>query len=154
MFSTPSITVLMTVFNGEKYLSDTIGSVLNQTFTDFEFLIIDAEQIGIGTYSPLKGFMCKKDLNSVLKEFKLSDGQIWPMPIILQVKDEDYKRFSKNMDIALVYKGDKEIYATLHIEDKYKISLDKVTNEWFGTNSIEHPGVNRIKEKGSYCIGG
>ena len=126
---------------------------LPRLFVD-KFSIIDAEQIGIGTYSPLKGFMCKKDLNSVLKEFKLSDGQIWPMPIILQVKDEDYKRFSKNMDIALVYKGDKEIYATLHIEDKYKISLDKVTNEWFGTNSIEHPGVNRIKEKGPYCIGG
>ena len=32
-----SITVLMPVFNAEKYLNDAIESVLNQTFKDFEF---------------------------------------------------------------------------------------------------------------------
>ena len=37
----PMVSVLMPVFNGEKYLSEAIGSILNQTFTDFEFLIID-----------------------------------------------------------------------------------------------------------------
>lgn len=31
----------MTVFNGEQYLRECIDSVLNQTFKDFEFLIID-----------------------------------------------------------------------------------------------------------------
>ncbi|SVE64889.1 uncharacterized protein METZ01_LOCUS517743, partial [marine metagenome] len=35
------VTVLMPVYNGSKYLTDTIESILNQTFTDFEFLIID-----------------------------------------------------------------------------------------------------------------
>jgi glycosyltransferase involved in cell wall biosynthesis len=37
----PAISVLMSVFNSEKYLQEAIESVLNQTFTDFEFLIID-----------------------------------------------------------------------------------------------------------------
>lgn len=37
----PEITVLMPVRNGEKYIKDAIDSVLNQTLTDFEFLIID-----------------------------------------------------------------------------------------------------------------
>lgn len=31
----------MPVYNGEKYLSEAIDSILNQTFTDFEFLIIN-----------------------------------------------------------------------------------------------------------------
>ncbi len=31
----------MSVFNGEKFLRQSIDSILNQTFTDFEFLIID-----------------------------------------------------------------------------------------------------------------
>ena len=31
----------MPVYNGEKYLREAIDSILNQTFTDFEFLIID-----------------------------------------------------------------------------------------------------------------
>ena len=35
------VTVLMPVYNGEKYLAEAIESVLNQTFTDFELLIID-----------------------------------------------------------------------------------------------------------------
>lgn len=37
----PKVTVLMSVYNGEIYLHDAIDSILNQTFTDFEFLIIN-----------------------------------------------------------------------------------------------------------------
>ena len=37
----PEITVLMPVRNGEKYIKDAINSVLRQTLTDFELLIID-----------------------------------------------------------------------------------------------------------------
>lgn len=39
--SNPKITVLMPVYNGEKYLNEAIDSILNQTFKDFEFLIIN-----------------------------------------------------------------------------------------------------------------
>lgn len=38
---TISISVLMTVYNGERYLRQAIESVLKQTYSDFEFLIID-----------------------------------------------------------------------------------------------------------------
>lgn len=37
----PSVTVLMSVYNGEAFLRDAIQSILWQTFTDFEFLIIN-----------------------------------------------------------------------------------------------------------------
>jgi glycosyltransferase involved in cell wall biosynthesis len=37
----PLVSVVMPVFNGEKYLSQAIDSILNQTFRDFEFIIID-----------------------------------------------------------------------------------------------------------------
>ena len=37
----PLVTVLMSVYNGEKYLERAIKSILNQTFKDFEFLIIN-----------------------------------------------------------------------------------------------------------------
>lgn len=36
------VTVLMPVFNGEKYIREAIDSILNQTFKDFEFLIVCA----------------------------------------------------------------------------------------------------------------
>jgi glycosyltransferase involved in cell wall biosynthesis len=37
----PEVTVLMSVYNGEKYLQKAIESILCQTFTDFEFLIVN-----------------------------------------------------------------------------------------------------------------
>ena len=37
----PKITVLMSVYNGLPYLEEALDSILTQTFTDFEFLIID-----------------------------------------------------------------------------------------------------------------
>jgi len=37
----PKVTVLMPVYNGERYLREAIDSILSQTFRDFEFLIID-----------------------------------------------------------------------------------------------------------------
>jgi glycosyltransferase involved in cell wall biosynthesis len=37
----PKVTVLMPVYNGERYLREAIESILSQTFHDFEFLIIN-----------------------------------------------------------------------------------------------------------------
>ncbi len=39
--SNPAVTVLMTVYNGSRYLRSSLEAVLEQTFRDFEFLIID-----------------------------------------------------------------------------------------------------------------
>jgi glycosyltransferase involved in cell wall biosynthesis len=41
MSSSPPITVLLAVYNGQQYLREAMESVLAQTFSDFEFLIID-----------------------------------------------------------------------------------------------------------------
>ena len=37
----PKISVVMAAYNAEKYLHESIESILNQTFTDFEFIIIN-----------------------------------------------------------------------------------------------------------------
>lgn len=37
----PVVSVVMSVYNGELYLREAVDSILNQTFTDFEFIIID-----------------------------------------------------------------------------------------------------------------
>lgn len=37
----PAISIIMSVYNGAKYLREAIDSILNQTFTDFEFIIIN-----------------------------------------------------------------------------------------------------------------
>lgn len=35
------VSIVMSVYNGAKYLAEAIGSILAQTFVDFEFLIVD-----------------------------------------------------------------------------------------------------------------
>lgn len=37
----PKVSVIVPVYNSEKYLPDTIESILNQTFADFELILID-----------------------------------------------------------------------------------------------------------------
>ena len=38
---TVPVTVLMSVYNGQRYLKESISSVLNQSFREFEFIIIN-----------------------------------------------------------------------------------------------------------------
>lgn len=37
----PKVSVVMPAYNAEKYIGEAIESILNQTFTDFEFIIVD-----------------------------------------------------------------------------------------------------------------
>ena len=39
--SIPQISVLMSVFNGEKWLAESIESIINQSYKNFEFIIIN-----------------------------------------------------------------------------------------------------------------
>ena len=39
------VSIIMPVYNAEKYLREAIESVLRQTYTDFELLLIDDKSI-------------------------------------------------------------------------------------------------------------
>lgn len=41
MTNLPKVSVVMSVYNGEAFLAEAIDSILNQTFGDFEFIIVD-----------------------------------------------------------------------------------------------------------------
>ena len=59
---TISITVLMSVYNDKKYIKESILSVLNQTYKNFEFIIINDGS----TDSSLE----------IINQFALSDSRI------------------------------------------------------------------------------
>lgn len=65
----PKITVLMPVYNCELYIKEAIDSILNQTFSDFEFLIIDdastdATVAIIKKYDDVRINLIQKSVNS------------------------------------------------------------------------------------------
>jgi glycosyltransferase involved in cell wall biosynthesis len=37
----PTVSVMMPVYNAERYLAEAVESILGQTFADLEFLIVD-----------------------------------------------------------------------------------------------------------------
>ena len=39
--SVPRLSVIMSAYNSERYIDESIRSILNQSFRDFEFLIVD-----------------------------------------------------------------------------------------------------------------
>ena len=41
MHNNPKVSLIMKVYNGERYLREAIDSILAQTFCDFELLILD-----------------------------------------------------------------------------------------------------------------
>ena len=64
MNRSPKISVVMPVYNGEKFLREAIESILNQTYKDFEFLIVYDESTD-GTLSIIQEFQ-KQDERVVL----------------------------------------------------------------------------------------
>ena len=55
----PVVSVVMPTLNAEKYLAEAIDSILKQTFSDFEFLIIDGGSVD-KTVSIIKSYQDKR----------------------------------------------------------------------------------------------
>ena len=78
------ISVIMSVYNGEKYLVQAIDSILNQTYQNFEFIIIDD---------------CSTDNSShILQEYAQKDSRI---KIIKKEKNIGIKGFIKNLNLGI-----------------------------------------------------
>lgn len=117
-------------------------------------VLLDAEQIAMGTFSPLEGFMNREELDSVLEAYRLPNGVVWPIPVVLQVPREAAARLKKGQTISLRLENTNDIYALLHISDIYRYDLDKMAKDTFGTNDPTHPGVQSLKKRGEWFLGG
>ncbi len=113
---------------------------------------MDVEQIALGTYSPIEGFMNEKDFLTVLDDMRLADGTIWPMPIVLDVTQEEAAKLSVGQEVALV--GEKGVMALLHLEEKYNFDKQNMSIKMYSTNNEEHPGVKAVNQMNPILLGG
>ena len=70
-----------------------------------ENTFLDVIQIAQGVYAPLNGFMNLDDLEGVLNDYKLSDGHVWTLPIILQINEEKWRSLKEEMTVSLKFEG-------------------------------------------------
>jgi len=105
--------------------------------------ICDLELILNGGFSPLRGFLNKNDYDSVVKDMRLADGTLWPMPITLDITKEISEKLSQGDKLVL---RDKEGFplAILHIEDIWNPDLNAEAQSVFGTTDETHPAVNYL----------
>lgn len=86
MKSIPKITVILPVFNCELYIQNAVESILNQTFADFEFLIIDDASTD-ATLSILKKI---DDSRIQLIEKQVNSGYTNSLNYGLQIAEGEY----------------------------------------------------------------
>ncbi len=116
-------------------------------------VLCDLEMIAIGAFSPLGGFVDKKDYDSILEKTRLSNGLIWPIPITLQVNKTQYESIKNQKEIAL--KNDQnETVAVLTLKEIYQPEQKKEALAIFKTTDLNHPAVKYLFETGEYYLAG
>ena len=88
----PEISVLMTVFNGRAFIAEAIESILNQTFKDFEFIIVDNASSD-GTKGIVRSF---NDSRIIFIENKTNLGQTKALNLGIK---QAYGQFIARMDV-------------------------------------------------------
>jgi sulfate adenylyltransferase len=116
--------------------------------------ICDLEMLMNGAFSPLQGFLNQNDYSSVCNHMRLQTGEIWPIPITLDVSKEFAEQVEINQVIGL---RDQEgvLLAKLTIEDKWQPDKILEANLVFGTHDEAHPAVDYLLNKaGDIYLGG
>ncbi len=115
--------------------------------------LMDCEQIGYGTYSPLTGFMSRETLESVLETYRLPSGEVWTLPILLQLRPGDPVSFAEGDRVVLTHENG-NAHALLDVQEVFEYDLESLAAQMFGTTSSAHPGVARLKERTNTFVAG
>ncbi len=117
--------------------------------------LCDLELLLSRAFYPLIGYLGRKDYESVLKDMRLSDGTVWPVPVCLDVSEEMALSLEEGGFLAL-RDGEGFMLAVLNITDIWKPDKKQEAQSVFGTNDPQkHPGVRNLYEKvGDWYIGG
>jgi len=140
----PVISVIMSVYNGQKYLPECIDSILSQTFEDFEFIIVDdcstddsfdilSNYADVDSRVVLKRNSCNIGLTKTLnKMIELSAGDF----VARMDADDicDLSRFQKQIDFFKLHQ-DISVCGT-NIEE---IKGSKSNRVW--RNAFEHDDI-------------
>jgi sulfate adenylyltransferase len=113
--------------------------------------LCDLELLATGGFSPLKKFMGKEDYLSVLRNMRLSNGTLFPIPITLPVAPNP--NISEGAEIALADEHN-DLLAIMRVEEVYEWDREEEARLAYGTTDLRHPLVAEMQAWGELCISG
>ncbi|MDA0997110.1 MAG: sulfate adenylyltransferase [Proteobacteria bacterium] len=116
--------------------------------------VSDLLMLGMGAYTPLKGFMGKKDWRSCCVDMTLANGVFWPIPITLSCAQTLANKIKIKDEVALVDGETGEILGILKVSEKYAIDKQLECQSVYGTTDPAHPGVLKVLEQGPVNLAG
>lgn len=117
--------------------------------------VCDLEMIATGAFSPLRSFMSEADYWNVLKNLRLTDGTLFPVPVTLSVSE--LGDIHLGSDIALRSPAN-DLLAIMTVDDIYEWDRTEYAEAVLGTSDPRHPlvaelgGWGRFKLSGELCI--
>ncbi|KAF1365657.1 bifunctional sulfate adenylyltransferase subunit 1/adenylylsulfate kinase protein-like protein [Lizonia empirigonia] len=118
--------------------------------------LCDLELILNGGFSPLEGFLNQKDYDSVVQTERLVDGNVFAMPITLDVsqKTVDELAIKPSARVALRDFRDDRNLAIITVDDVYRPNKEEEAKKVFGGDP-EHPAVKYLNESvQEFYVGG
>src|SRR5262249_29113233 len=100
----------------------------------------DAELIATGVLSPLDGFLRRDDYLSVIRDARLTGGELFPVPITVGVSRAEATRFEEGREAALVDAAG-AVVGVLAVDEKYEFDRTLEAREVYRTTDPKHPGV-------------
>ena len=114
----------------------------------------DLEMLTVGALSPLRGFVGEADYVSVLETMHLTNGLAWSIPVTLSLTDDDVKRIGAGGSVALLPWEAGDPIAIVEVAEVFKRDRQKEALGVFGTEDLEHPGVQALHDAGDFCLAG
>jgi sulfate adenylyltransferase len=114
----------------------------------------DLELLTVGALSPLTGFVGEDDYVAVLETMHLSNGLAWSIPVTLSLTDDDVKRIGAGGSVALLPSEGADPIAIVDVAEVFKRDRQKEALGVFGTEDLEHPGVQALNDAGDFCLAG
>ena len=116
--------------------------------------VCDLELLMNGGFNPLKGFMAQADYDGVVKDMRMADGTLWPIPITLDISEKFAETVQPGQDIAL-RDAEGVILAILSVSDKWTPDKALEAAQVFGADDLAHPAVNYLhNQAGPVYLGG